>query len=64
MRATVDLPSDLADHLERANQLEAFRKLPPSHQREYIKWIEEAKKPETRRRRIEDLSARLKVPAE
>jgi len=29
----------------------AFRALPPSHQREYVRWIEGAKKDETRRRR-------------
>lgn len=30
-----------------------FESLPPSHQREFIKWIEEARKPETGRRRAE-----------
>jgi uncharacterized protein YdeI (YjbR/CyaY-like superfamily) len=29
----------------------AFQALPPSHQREYVRWIDEAKKDETRRRR-------------
>ena len=31
----------------------AFRALAPSHQREYVNWIKEAKKPETRQRRAE-----------
>lgn len=30
----------------------AFRTLPPSHQREYLDWITQAKKPETRQRRV------------
>jgi uncharacterized protein YdeI (YjbR/CyaY-like superfamily) len=30
-----------------------FESLPPSHQREFIKWIQEAKRPETRRRRAD-----------
>ena len=37
----------------------AFEKLPPSHRREYISWIEEAKRPETRARRIQQTLARL-----
>ena len=31
----------------------AFDRLPPSHQREYIQWIDEAKGDETRERRAE-----------
>lgn len=30
----------------------AYDKLSPSHQREYIKWITEAKKEETREKRV------------
>ena len=30
----------------------AYEKLSPSHQREYIKWITEAKKEETREKRV------------
>ncbi len=33
----------------------AFRALSPSHQKEYIKWIEEAKKEQTRTRRLEKM---------
>ncbi len=38
---------------------ERFDALPPSHQREYLKWIEEAKRPETRRRRMEETARKL-----
>jgi uncharacterized protein YdeI (YjbR/CyaY-like superfamily) len=48
------MPSDLAAALERSKaakrQFEAF---PPSHRREYLEWILEAKRPETRARRIQ-----------
>jgi uncharacterized protein YdeI (YjbR/CyaY-like superfamily) len=37
-----------------------FDALPPSHQREYLKWIDEAKKPETRRRRLAQLAAAIR----
>lgn len=47
------LLSDIETALSAADLLEKFRKLPPSHQREWIKYIEEAKRPETRARRIE-----------
>jgi uncharacterized protein YdeI (YjbR/CyaY-like superfamily) len=48
------LPGDIRDALR--DNIDAGRKfvrLAPSHQREYLTWIEEAKKPDTRRRRIE-----------
>jgi uncharacterized protein YdeI (YjbR/CyaY-like superfamily) len=32
--------------------LSAFEKFSPSHKREYVKWITEAKREETRQRRI------------
>ena len=37
-----------------------FEKMPPSHQREHIKYITEAKKPETQVRRAEQTIARLR----
>ena len=36
-----------------------FDSLPPSHQREYLTWIAEAKKPATRERRVASTLARL-----
>ena len=39
-----------------------FEALGPSHRREYLKWIDEAKKPDTRARRIASMIERLSVP--
>jgi Bacteriocin-protection, YdeI or OmpD-Associated/Domain of unknown function (DUF1905) len=50
---TVRVPPDLREALaadETAKR--AFAKLSYSHRRDYVEWIEEAKRPETRRRRI------------
>jgi uncharacterized protein YdeI (YjbR/CyaY-like superfamily) len=47
------IPKDLAAALaSNPNAGRVFRAMPPSHQREYIRVIEEAKKPETRARRV------------
>jgi uncharacterized protein YdeI (YjbR/CyaY-like superfamily) len=54
------LPDDVRDAL--AGDVAArrrFESLPPSHQREYLAWIEQAKRPETRQRRIAGTVARL-----
>ncbi|MEX2187101.1 MAG: YdeI/OmpD-associated family protein [Pirellulales bacterium] len=37
----------------------AFKSLPPSHRREYLRWIDEAKREGTRLRRIADMVERL-----
>jgi hypothetical protein len=50
---TVEVPADLAAALERAKLREAFDRLAFSHRKEHVRAIEEAKKPETRARRIE-----------
>jgi uncharacterized protein YdeI (YjbR/CyaY-like superfamily) len=49
----VSLPADLAEAL--AGQPEAdthFKKLSYSHQREYVQWIEDARRPQARHDRI------------
>jgi uncharacterized protein YdeI (YjbR/CyaY-like superfamily) len=49
----VSVPADLIEALaanEPARVL--FEGLAASHQREYVRWIEEAKRPETRARRV------------
>lgn len=57
------LPADLQEALQaRPAARRAFEALPPSHQREYLAWIDGAKKPETRARRIAQMLARL-VPS-
>ena len=57
MTIPLDLSSALAEDAE-ANEL--FEMLSPSHQREYIKWVEEAKKAETRTKRIQKMMDMLK----
>ncbi len=49
---TVEVPADLADALAAAGAREAFDKLSFSHRREHVNALNEAKKPETRSRRI------------
>ncbi|MEQ1901816.1 MAG: YdeI/OmpD-associated family protein [Devosia sp.] len=39
--------------------LSRFEGLPPSHKAEYLKWIDEAKRDETRRRRIAGMIEKL-----
>lgn len=52
--AVLPVPADLAEALGNAPAaLAYFERLAPSHRKEYIRWIEEAKKLETRQRRIE-----------
>lgn len=49
----VELPNDLRKALSRRKGLlEAWSSFSYSHQREYVQWIEEAKREETRARRI------------
>jgi hypothetical protein len=57
---SVDVPDDLRAALDEAGLLAAFRALSYSHQREHVSSIEEAKKAETRARRIDQTLARLR----
>jgi hypothetical protein len=51
---TVTVPADLYAALEKAGSLaERFASLSVSHKREFLDWIESAKKEETRSRRID-----------
>ncbi|HZM05656.1 MAG TPA: YdeI/OmpD-associated family protein [Candidatus Saccharimonadales bacterium] len=47
-----DLPKDFSDALIESGLNEFFSSYPPSHRREHLKWITEAKRPETRKERI------------
>jgi len=50
---TVTVPEDLQAALADDREArEAFEKLSYTHRREYVAWIEEAKRPETRARRV------------
>jgi uncharacterized protein YdeI (YjbR/CyaY-like superfamily) len=57
---TKSLAGDIAEAL-RSNTaaLSTFEGLPPSHKREYLTWIDEAKRDDTRRRRIAGMIDRL-----
>ena len=58
------LPEELVRALAGdAEAAAAFEKLPPSHQREYSTWIAEAKREETRARRVEKALAMLREGA-
>jgi uncharacterized protein YdeI (YjbR/CyaY-like superfamily) len=47
------VPRDLRQALTAAPAAhDAFARLSYSHQREYVQWVEEAKRPETRDRRV------------
>ena len=53
-KRVITLPADLKRAVAKNKKAQAFWKtLSFTHQREYFKWIEEAKQPETRKRRIE-----------
>ena len=47
------LPQDLAAALERAGLASFFADCTAAHRQEYLRWIGEAKRPETRAARIE-----------
>src|SRR5262245_42634040 len=50
---TVIVPKDLAAALARhTTARRSFEKFPPSHKREYVEWIEGAKREDTRKRRL------------
>jgi hypothetical protein len=50
---TVAVPDDLRDALAEDEEARAgFERLSFSHRREYVEWIEEAKRPQTRARRV------------
>jgi len=58
---TVEIPADLKAALTKAKALKAFEAYSFTHRKEWVRSVEDAKKPETRERRIakvvEDLSA-------
>jgi hypothetical protein len=63
---TVELPADFAALLKKEKLREVFDALSYTHRREYVRWITEAKKEETRARRlaqsIEMLRSGVKTP--
>lgn len=63
---TIETPEDFAKLLKKEKLLASFEKLSYTHRKEYIRWITEAKKEETRQRRltkaIEMLHSGVKTP--
>jgi hypothetical protein len=59
-KRTVEVPQDLAGALEKAGLTETFAKMSFTHQKEYVNAINEAKREETRTRRIEKTVEALK----
>lgn len=57
---TVDVPPDLAAALADAGLTDAFARLAYSHRKEHVRSVEDAKRPETRQRRIEAVVAKLR----
>jgi len=58
----VELPAELAEALA-ADPLAAatFEKMAYTHRKEYARWIAEAKRPETRQRRIEQAVSMIRT---
>jgi uncharacterized protein YdeI (YjbR/CyaY-like superfamily) len=57
---TVDLPGDLEAALD-APARATFDGLSYTHRREYVRWIEDAKREDTRRRRVAKAVAMLRT---
>jgi len=58
---TVPVPEDLGSALAEDPDAEAaFTKLSVTHRREYVEWVEEAKRPETRARRVSETVERVR----
>jgi hypothetical protein len=49
---TIEVPDDLATALKEAALTDTFNAMAYTHRREYVHWIVQAKKDETRRRRL------------
>jgi bifunctional DNA-binding transcriptional regulator/antitoxin component of YhaV-PrlF toxin-antitoxin module len=52
-KRTVEVPKDLAEALQKADLTAAFAKMSFTHQKEYVRAIEDAKREETRIGRVE-----------
>ncbi len=52
-KRTVEVPNDLAEALKKADLTDVFAKMSFTHQKEYVNAVDDAKREETRVRRIE-----------
>jgi hypothetical protein len=57
---TVEVPSDLRTALREGGVADTFSKLSFTDRREYVEWVEEAVRPETRARRISETVDRIR----
>jgi bifunctional DNA-binding transcriptional regulator/antitoxin component of YhaV-PrlF toxin-antitoxin module len=57
---TLEIPDDFKKRLEKEKLLPFFEELSNTHRKEYVRWITEAKKEETRKARFEKAIAMLK----
>jgi hypothetical protein len=56
----VNLPEDVAELVDANSDAAAtWEALSPGNRREYARWIEDAKRPETRQRRVEEMVRKL-----
>ena len=58
-RALNQMPADIRDELESRGLHEAYDARPPYQRNDYLGWIGRAKKPETRRKRIDVMLSEL-----
>jgi hypothetical protein len=58
---TVDLADDIAKAVAGAGVASAFEALSYTHRKEFVRWIEEAKRPEARQRRIDQTCQMVKA---
>ncbi len=56
-----ELPADMEAALKSAGLLDAFRAFAPSHQKEFVVWVEGAKRAETRDKRITEMMERTRA---
>jgi len=57
---TVEVPAQFENLMKKAGLFTVFKKLSYTHRKEYCRWITEAKKEETRLRRLEKAIEMLK----
>ena len=58
---TVAVPADLRAALAAAGARERFDRLSFTHRREYVEWVESAKRSETRERRLDETVGRVRA---
>lgn len=58
-RPRYPMPTDVRHALEAAGLLDVYDARPPYQRNDYIGWIERAKRPETRMKRIDQMLAEL-----